>query len=115
MKTTTRRAFVFLVLLTAALFVRPAMAQEAVEHPDVTIGVEGLACPICAYGLEKSLKKIDTVQAVSIHIKDGEVRMKLRDGAAIVEGDIRKAVVDAGFTLTTIAYRDKKAGSRAKL
>ena len=111
MKIGTRIIFVFLVLLTTMLSAGQARAQEAAENPDVTLSVEGLACPICAYGLEKRLKKIDSVDTLSIHIKDGEVRMKLKEGSSIAEEKIREAVLDAGFTLTGITYREEEAGS----
>lgn len=106
-----RRVVACLILLTSLIFVRQTTAQDAIAVPDVTIRIEGLACPICAYGLEKRLKRIDTVEAVSIHIRDGEVRMKLKEGATIEEGQIREAVSEAGFTLSGITYREEKAES----
>ena len=110
MKTVIRSSFFVVVLLTA-LLIQPTMAQETVENPDVVLLVDGLACPLCAYGLEKNLKKIDSVQAISIELEKGEVRVKLKEDAKIAEDHIRKAVVDAGFTLNQIEYRDKKADS----
>lgn len=111
MKIVTRIVFVFLVLFTTILSAGQARAQHAVEHADVIIRVEGLACPICAYGLEKRLKKIDSVETLSVRIRDGEVRMNLKEGAAIAEEQILEAVMDAGFTLIGITYRDVEAGS----
>lgn len=111
MNATTRKALVFLLLLTSMLLVRQATAQDVVETPDITVHIEGLACPICAYGLEKRLKKIETVEAISIHIKDGVVRIKLKEDATITEEKIRKAVSEAGFTVSEIEYREKIAGS----
>ena len=47
------------VLLLAVVVVTQATAAEL-----VTIKVEGLACPFCAYGIEKHLKKLDAVASV---------------------------------------------------
>ena len=110
-KSTPQYPFVFLVLLSMIMLARPVNAQDVVESPDVTIQVEGLACPLCAYGLEKRLKKIDSIEAISVHLKTGEVRIKLKQGTPITEERIRKAVLDAGFTLTGITYREKEAKS----
>ena len=93
------------------MLARPVNAQDVVESPDVTIQVEGLACPLCAYGLEKRLKKIDSIEAISVHLKTGEVRIKLKQGTPITEERIREAVLNAGFTLTGITYREKEAKS----
>jgi periplasmic mercuric ion binding protein len=102
---------VILVLLTALSPTQSASAQDAVEHPDVTIGVEGLACPICAYGLEKRLRKIDAIDLISVHIKDGEVRIALKEDSQVNEEQLREAVKDAGFTLTAITFQSEDSQS----
>ena len=34
-------------------------ASEDVKNPDVIVYVDGLACPFCAYGIEKKLNDLD--------------------------------------------------------
>ncbi len=67
------------------------------------LGVDGLACPFCAYGIEKQLLRIDGVDTVEVDVKSGQVVVTLRDGAAIDESRVREAVQAAGFTLRTFA------------
>lgn len=63
------------------------------------LGVDGLACPFCAYGIEKQLLRVDGVDTVETDVKSGQVIIKLRDGATIDEARAREAVEAAGFTL----------------
>ncbi len=61
--------------------------------------VDGLACPFCAYGIEKQLSSVDGVQSVDIDIKAGVVIVTMADGVPLDETEARKAVKDAGFDL----------------
>jgi len=63
------------------------------------VHVKGLACPFCAYGLEKTFRKIDGVESVFVNLKAGLIEISLRDGAILDEATARKTVEDAGFTL----------------
>ncbi len=47
---------------------------------DVTVIVKGMACPYCAYGVEKKLKKLDGVATITIKIKEGTVILKAKQG-----------------------------------
>lgn len=61
--------------------------------------VDGLACPFCAYGLEKKLGAINGVASLATNVKDGTVTVTMRDGVALDEASARKAVEQAGFSL----------------
>ncbi len=67
--------------------------------PTYQLHVDGLACPFCAYGIEKKLGALEGVQGVETHIKDGAVIVTMKDGATLDEGSARKAVKEAGFSL----------------
>ena len=107
-------AAMFVVLLLVNISAPQARAQNTIENPDVTIGVNGLACPFCAYGLELKLKKLDAVEALTVHMEEGHVQMKLKEGATVSDEEIRAAVKDAGFTVTEIKYvgKDKAAAKK---
>ncbi|GMQ83156.1 MAG: hypothetical protein BMS9Abin05_2643 [Rhodothermia bacterium] len=100
-------AAMFVALLLVIISAPQAQAQNTIENPDVTIGVNGLSCPFCAYGLEQKLKKIDAVEALTVNMEEGQVQMKLKEGATITDEEIRAAVKDAGFTVTEITYAEK--------
>jgi len=84
-----------IVALTLLLWVVAAKAQTAVY----ALEVDGLACPFCAYGIEKKLSAIDGVEKIDVDIKSGQVVVTLADGASLSEDRARRAVKDAGFTL----------------
>lgn len=67
--------------------------------PSYRIEVAGLACPFCAYGIEKKLSALDGVDKVETHIKEGAVIVTMADGASLDETTAEQAVDAAGFTL----------------
>lgn len=75
-----------------------AAAQEQVY----ALYVDGLACPFCAYGIEKELTGLQAVEKVEIDMNRGVVVVTLAPGASIAEALFRKAVDNAGFTLRKV-------------
>jgi periplasmic mercuric ion binding protein len=66
------------------------------------LGVDGLACPFCAYGIEKKLSAIEGVEEIETDIKGGQVVVTLAEGKMLSEEVARQAVKDAGFTLRSL-------------
>ncbi len=65
---------------------------------EVTIEVDGLACPFCAYSLEKNLKRIGGISGIAINVNQGTATLTpVTDSQVDLEG-IPVAVKDAGFT-----------------
>ncbi len=104
-------ACLLISLLVAAGVPREIRAQDVVESPDVVVTVDGLACPFCAYGLEKKLKKLEGIQAISLEMEEGEVRLKFKAGEAVSEERISQAVADAGFTVREFSYPSQEDSS----
>ena len=61
--------------------------------------VDGLACPFCAYGVEKQVGGLDNVESVDILIDEGLVSVTMASGKTLDEANAKQAVSDAGFTL----------------
>jgi DNA-binding beta-propeller fold protein YncE len=74
--------------------------------PQVTIKVEGLACPFCAYGMEKHLKRLDAVETVDISLKAGEAIVRLKPGQTVTEEQLRAAIRAGGFTAKEIRFTE---------
>lgn len=89
------------------LFVFWVWSAGAWASERYTLEVDGLACPFCAYGVEKRLYAVDGVQSVETDIKSGVVIVTVEDGKPLTEAVAKKAVKDAGFTLRTF----RKGGS----
>ncbi|MBI4539172.1 MAG: heavy-metal-associated domain-containing protein [Gemmatimonadetes bacterium] len=84
----------------------PAAAPERIE-----LRVTGLSCPLCAYGLEKKLKKLEAVERVSVELKTGLVVLDLGDGAQLSDERLRAVVQEAGFAVTGIKRVAGRGGS----
>ncbi len=88
----------YLLLPATGLF-----AQNSVE-----VQVDGLACPFCAYGLEKKLSDLDGVDSIKIDIEKGMVTLIIQEDKTINEEVIKEKIKEAGFTPGKITF-DKSA------
>ena len=61
--------------------------------------VDGLACPFCAYGVEKHVGGLDNVKSVEILIDEGIVAATMAPGKTLDEDNAKQAISDSGFTL----------------
>ena len=82
------------LVLALMLFAATAVLADVYK-----LYVDGLACPFCAYGVEKKVGGLDGVEKVEIEIEDGLVAVTLAEGATLDEATARRAVDEAGFTL----------------
>ena len=79
-----------LVLILAA--VGTASASE------FTLRVDGMACPFCAFGIEKKLLKVPGIEGLKILMDAGKIVLTLSDGAELDVPALHAAVRNAGFT-----------------
>jgi copper chaperone CopZ len=79
----------------ALAFLLPATAFAA----QYKLQVDGLACPFCAYGIEKELIRTDGLETIDIDINAGTVTVTMAEGATMSEAQADRIVKDAGFTL----------------
>ena len=107
-----RLAASVLIALFAAMALAPqASAQDdkLIEDPDIIIEVDGIACPFCAYGIEKRLKKIDGVAELSVLLEEGRVQLKMEENATVSEERLREAIAEAGFDARSIVFVNEEA------
>lgn len=71
--------------------------------------VAGLACPFCAYGIEKRLLKVDGVAGVEVDIGAGRVLVSMEPEASLTRDRAAAAVDEAGFTLR--GFEEVRAGA----
>ena len=84
-------------MLLLGLLAVPAWAAQAGEV--YKLYVDGLACPFCAYGVEKKVGGLDGVAKVDIDIDEGLVAVTMAEGSTLAEAAAKRAVDEAGFTL----------------
>jgi len=68
--------------------------------------VDGLACPYCAYGIEKKLNAIDGVEKIDIDLEKGLVIVNVAEGIKISDEQMTRLFDDAGFTYRSKTERD---------
>lgn len=86
-----------LALVGFALFSTPAIAS--IES--VTMRVDGLACPFCAYNIEKrvrTLPGVDRGTRIVTSVEDGTATFEWKKGVVFEPAAARRAVREAGFT-----------------
>ncbi|MFQ5699372.1 MAG: heavy-metal-associated domain-containing protein [Myxococcota bacterium] len=80
-----------------------AMSTASIARAaDVVLRVDGLACPFCAFGIEKKLMNVPAVSGMDIDLDEGKVTLQLREGERLDAAALDGAVADAGFTLRKI-------------
>lgn len=70
------------------------------------LGVDGIACPFCVYGIEKQLSKLEGIERIEIDIQKGLVLLIMADGSTLNEASVSDAVTKAGFSLRTFIQTD---------
>jgi len=75
--------------------------------------VDGLACPYCAYGIEKKLKAIEGVGKIDVDLDAGLVVVQVGEGIELTESQMKTLFKDAGFTYrsmtgTSLDEEDKR-------
>jgi len=77
------------------------------EFTYVKVEVKGLACPFCAYGLEKKLKEVDGVKTIKIDVEEGLAYLTVLKSKKPLKKTLEKIVTDAGFTPSSIVFSEK--------
>lgn len=91
------------LLLLLTLIAPLALAQTPTAEPAYELGVDGMSCPLCVYGLEKQLHKLDGVDTVATDLEHGRIVIGMHEGKALEQPQVQQAVRDAGFTLRDFA------------
>jgi copper chaperone CopZ len=73
----------------------------------IKIWVDGMACPFCAYGLEKKIKKIDGVGDFFVEINEGFISFSIKSDIIPSEDDLKIIVKEAGFFARKIEVSKK--------
>ena len=86
-------------LLLGVVFIQTAWAAGTRYE----MRVDGLACPFCAYGVEKKLKAINGTSDIHVDLDKGLVNVTVSEGMELTEEQMKKLFTDSGFT-----YRSMK-------
>lgn len=96
---------ILLLLLFTSFCKISGQTQSVAETVYIMIEIKGLACPYCAYGMEKELKKISGVDNVTILLKKGQAYISTPILQKPTKPDLKKIIIKAGFTPGKIEYK----------
>lgn len=82
-----------------------ASAAAMAGGTEYIMRVDGLACPYCAYGVEKKLKQIDGVQNIDVDLNKGLVTVQVAEGTELTEPQMKQLFKDAGFTYRSMTAK----------
>ena len=68
------------------------------------VWVDGMACPFCAYGLEKQIKKAIKAKNFQVDINAGFITIAVPKDKKPSEEELKKIVKEAGFKISKIEY-----------
>lgn len=77
-----------------------SMASAGWAGETYRLQVDGLACPFCAYGIEKKLNNSEGVESMDIRINEGVVLVTVSETAGFDEARAERIMQEAGFTLS---------------
>ncbi len=99
----------FSLIKTLLLFTAIALLWSSVSFAagiQYNMRVDGLACPFCAYGIEKKFTKTEGVDSVDIDLQKGLVIVKTREGKTFREEKLKEIINDAGFTMKSVTEKN---------
>lgn len=73
----------------------------------LTIGVDGFTCSLCAKGVEEQFKSLDFVKSVKTDLKNTLFVLSIRPNSKINVSQISDAVIDGGFSVRDIKVEAK--------
>jgi copper chaperone CopZ len=71
------------------------------------LGVDGVACPFCVYGIEKQLSKLEGIERIETDIEKSLVLLIMKEGFVLNESSVNETVTKAGFSLRSFTLSDK--------
>lgn len=105
MKNTFKHAGLLVLSLIFFFSLSTINAQTSTQDfTYVKVEVKGLACPFCAYGLEKKLKEIKGVETIKIDVEEGLAYLTTLTSQKPTKETLEKIVTDAGFTPSSIIF-----------
>ena len=92
-----------IIQITAAFTLLIASTAYAAT---IEMNVNGLVCAFCAQGIEKKLRKLPATADVLVNLDQRLVAVSLKEGQDIPDAALRKALTDAGYSVTAINRTD---------
>lgn len=84
------------------------------QYERIQLRVYGLDCELCARGVAASVLRLDGVNSVVVHLKEGVILVELKPGNNFKMSSLRRRIKENGFRSTeaTVTALGRLEGSR---
>ncbi len=93
----------FILIILFVLYCNSMVYAAGTEYQ---LGVDGVACPFCVYGIEKKLSKLGGIERIETDIQKGLVILIMKEDSTLSEAAISDAVIKAGFSLRSFTQSE---------
>lgn len=94
-----------IIIVLIILFISNKYVSAQVTQ--LTIGVDGFTCSLCAKGVEEQFRSLDFVKSVKTDLKNTLFVLSIKNSPKINVSQIRDAVSDGGFSVRDITVEAK--------
>ncbi len=94
-------------ILLILIIILVSNKYSAEQVTQLTIGVDGFTCSLCAKGVEAQFKSLDFVKSVKTDLKNTLFVLSFNSEPKINVNQIKDAVSDGGFTVRDIKVEAK--------
>ena len=81
--------------------------SSARSSDQIEIQVNGMACPFCAYGIQKKLRALPGARDVRVDLEAGRATFEAPSGS-LTEPQVKQAIKEAGFSVGKIEFKHKQ-------
>jgi len=92
---------------TLSLTCLSLFAAGFAQAATIEMKVNGLDCGFCAQGIEKTLRKYPATADVVVSLENRLVVVATKDGQDIADGELMKALKNAGYDLKAIVRTER--------
>lgn len=96
----SKNGLITIVMLTALIF--SSSQTTFAEIRKVEIGIDGLSCPFCVWGLKKQMERIKAIESFKVSLKKSVANIMLKENSRLNIEDYKDAVKKAGFSIRKI-------------
>lgn len=96
-----------LTATTPAAHADESARSASISSDQIEVQVNGMACPFCAYGIQKKLRALPGARDVKVDLEASRATFEAPSGS-ITELQVKQAIKDAGFSVGKIAFKHKQ-------
>lgn len=91
-----------IAIIGLTLFFFTFLRISFAEVKKVEVGIDGLSCPFCVWGLRQQMKGIKAIDELEVSLKKSMVRFILKENSPLSIEEIKDAVKKAGFSVRDV-------------